>query len=285
MVGTLRFAHPTGMTDKRSPGDEPRRVGRRLRRPGRHYHNLSAYRGQSSRHSRAWKIFRRSSARSCPTAIWWHDVVYDATRADNEELSARLAEQHVREDLRQEVGRLIRLTKTHDVQPDDRLGAILISIDLSILARGACAIRRLCRGDPAGVHPCAGARLSRRPRQKCSASSRPGRSFFPMRPLPPDMTGRPARTSRANWLRCVDGAAAAAGDAPRRPRLPHLEKIPLADLDPVVAQNAVRGGGVEIEIRKRKIDEILLALSTSWWCPRRPGRSPRACRRRRTAPA
>ena len=66
-------------------------------------------------------------------AIWWHDVVYDATRADNEELSARLAEQHVREDLRQEVGRLIRLTKTHDVQPDDRLGAILISIDLSIL--------------------------------------------------------------------------------------------------------------------------------------------------------
>jgi predicted metal-dependent HD superfamily phosphohydrolase len=41
--------------------------------------------------------------------------------------------QHVREDLRQEVGRLIRLTKTHDVQPGDRLGAILISIDLSIL--------------------------------------------------------------------------------------------------------------------------------------------------------
>ena len=66
-------------------------------------------------------------------AIWWHDVVYDTTRADNEELSARLAEQHVRPDLRQEVGRLIRLTKTHDVQPDDRLGAILISIDLSIL--------------------------------------------------------------------------------------------------------------------------------------------------------
>ena len=44
-----------------------------------------------------------------------------------------MAEQHVREDFRQEVGRLIRLTKTHDVQPDDRIGAILISIDLSIL--------------------------------------------------------------------------------------------------------------------------------------------------------
>ena len=55
------------------------------------------------------------------------------SRASNEELSAQLAEQHVRLDIRQEVGRLIRLTKTHDVQPDDRLGAILISIDLSIL--------------------------------------------------------------------------------------------------------------------------------------------------------
>ena len=47
--------------------------------------------------------------------------------------SVRLAEQHVRADISREVGRLIRLTKTHDVQPGDRLGAILISIDLSIL--------------------------------------------------------------------------------------------------------------------------------------------------------
>ncbi len=66
-------------------------------------------------------------------AIWWHDVVYDPTRSDNEEVSARLAEQHAAADIRQEVGRLIRLTKTHQVEPGDRLGAILISIDLSIL--------------------------------------------------------------------------------------------------------------------------------------------------------
>ena len=67
-------------------------------------------------------------------AIWWHDVVYDAARSDNEELSAQLAEQHVAAGIRQEVGRLIRLTKTHQVEPADKLGAILISIDLSILA-------------------------------------------------------------------------------------------------------------------------------------------------------
>ena len=66
-------------------------------------------------------------------AIWWHDVVYDPTRSDNEELSAQLAERHVGVHLRHEVGRLIRLTKTHEVKADDRLGAVLISIDLSIL--------------------------------------------------------------------------------------------------------------------------------------------------------
>ncbi|MGA7807842.1 phosphohydrolase [Bradyrhizobium sp.] len=82
-------------------------------------------------------------------AIWWHDVVYDPTRSDNEELSAELAEAKLRPDLRQEVGRLIRLTKTHRVEPSDRLGAILVSIDLSTLGAEparydayAAAIRR-----------------------------------------------------------------------------------------------------------------------------------------------
>ena len=82
-------------------------------------------------------------------AIWWHDVVYDPKRSDNEELSAQLAEQRVAVDISREVGRLIRLTKTHQVEPADKLGAILISIDLSILAAEppsydayAAAIRR-----------------------------------------------------------------------------------------------------------------------------------------------
>jgi predicted metal-dependent HD superfamily phosphohydrolase len=100
--------------------------------PGRHYHNLAHIEDSLAAlaHVENLSALEREILFA---AIWWHDVVYDATRADNEELSARLAEQHVREDIRQEVGRLIRLTKTHDVPPDDRLGAILISIDLSIL--------------------------------------------------------------------------------------------------------------------------------------------------------
>ena len=100
--------------------------------PGRHYHNLAHIEDCLDALARVENL-SAAEREILSEAIWWHDVVYDATRSDNEELSAQLAEQHVRENLRQEVGRLIRLTKTHDVQPDDHLGAILISIDLSIL--------------------------------------------------------------------------------------------------------------------------------------------------------
>ena len=100
--------------------------------PGRHYHNLTHIEDCLAALARVENL-SAAEREILSEAIWWHDVVYDATRSDNEELSAQLAEQHVRENLRQEVGRLIRLTKTHDVRPDDHLGAILISIDLSIL--------------------------------------------------------------------------------------------------------------------------------------------------------
>jgi len=100
--------------------------------PGRHYHNLSHIEDCLAALARVDNL-SAVEREILLAAIWWHDVVYDATRTDNEELSAQLAEAHVREDIRQEVGRLIRLTRTHQVQPDDRLGAILISIDLSIL--------------------------------------------------------------------------------------------------------------------------------------------------------
>lgn len=100
--------------------------------PGRHYHNLAHIEDCLAALAQVdgLSVVEREVLTE---AIWWHDVVYDPTRSDNEELSARLAEQHVRADLRQDVARLIRLTRTHEVDPNDRLGAILISIDLSIL--------------------------------------------------------------------------------------------------------------------------------------------------------
>jgi predicted metal-dependent HD superfamily phosphohydrolase len=99
---------------------------------GRHYHNLThiqdclaALDGVAGLGARDREILT--------AAIWWHDVIYDPTRPDNEELSARLAEQNVAAALREEVGRLIRLTQSHRVEPGDRLGAVMVSIDLGIL--------------------------------------------------------------------------------------------------------------------------------------------------------
>ena len=99
---------------------------------GRHYHNLAHI--EDCLASLAQVNGVSSREREILTeAIWWHDVVYVPSQPDNEERSAQLAERHVRADISSEVGRLIRLTRTHDVKADDRLGAILISIDLSIL--------------------------------------------------------------------------------------------------------------------------------------------------------
>ncbi|MCJ9704041.1 MULTISPECIES: phosphohydrolase [unclassified Bradyrhizobium] len=100
--------------------------------PGRHYHNLAHIEDCLAALTRV-DSFSANEREILTEVIWWHDVVYDPTRSDNEELSAQLAEQYVRADIAHEVGRLIRLTKSHEVKPDDRLGAILISIDLSIL--------------------------------------------------------------------------------------------------------------------------------------------------------
>ena len=71
-------------------------------------------------------------------AILWHDAVYEPGLQDNEERSAELARREltgceVEDEDFAEVARLIRLTASHRCESDDRLGALLVSIDLSIL--------------------------------------------------------------------------------------------------------------------------------------------------------
>ena len=71
-------------------------------------------------------------------AILWHDAIYDPGRKDNEERSAErarreLVECGVGDDDSSEVARLILLTKNHRAQAGDRLGGLMVSIDLSIL--------------------------------------------------------------------------------------------------------------------------------------------------------
>jgi predicted metal-dependent HD superfamily phosphohydrolase len=71
-------------------------------------------------------------------ALWWHDAAYDPAAGDNEARSAELAKAALREEgaslhEREEVARLIRLTAGHEVEAGDRLGELIVSIDLSIL--------------------------------------------------------------------------------------------------------------------------------------------------------
>ena len=71
-------------------------------------------------------------------AIWFHDAVYDPRASDNEARSAALGLRDLpalgaAPEEAAEVARLVRLTAGHEVAPDDRLGAILVSIDLAVL--------------------------------------------------------------------------------------------------------------------------------------------------------
>jgi predicted metal-dependent HD superfamily phosphohydrolase len=71
-------------------------------------------------------------------AAWFHDAVYEG-RDDDEELSARLAEEELgglTPELAAEVARLVRLTRTHRPSDDDRTGMVLCDADLAILAAG-----------------------------------------------------------------------------------------------------------------------------------------------------
>ncbi|MGY1855054.1 HD domain-containing protein [Modestobacter sp. SYSU DS0290] len=71
-------------------------------------------------------------------AAWYHDVAYDPTRTDNEEVSAARARIGllglVPEATVAEVERLVLLTAGHDPAEDDANGAVLCDADLAVLA-------------------------------------------------------------------------------------------------------------------------------------------------------
>jgi predicted metal-dependent HD superfamily phosphohydrolase/1-acyl-sn-glycerol-3-phosphate acyltransferase len=82
-------------------------------------------------------------------AAWFHDAVYDIGRDDNEVRSAELARERLTSPpLRDEVARLVLLTKTHLPADGDVNGAVFSDADLSVLgsdparyARYAAAVR------------------------------------------------------------------------------------------------------------------------------------------------
>ncbi len=71
-------------------------------------------------------------------AAWYHDVVYDPRRGDNEQVSAERARAGLRGLVPparvEEVVRLVLLTAGHDAAPGDANGAVLCDADLAVLA-------------------------------------------------------------------------------------------------------------------------------------------------------
>lgn len=105
---------------------------RRYREPHRRYHDLRHVEHCLAELAAVDGLAATERER-LTQAIWFHDAIYDPARSDNEERSARLAESTLPDPAGAEVARLVRLTAGHRVEPDDRLGAILVSIDLAIL--------------------------------------------------------------------------------------------------------------------------------------------------------
>lgn len=112
--------------------------------PGRHYHDLNHIKDCL----RAFEAVHDQSddPQSVELAIWFHDVVYDPTRHDNEERSAEAAARALSAlnapcDLIARVEKLILATK-HASAPDDTDAKLLVDVDLAILGRSAAEFDR-----------------------------------------------------------------------------------------------------------------------------------------------
>lgn len=73
-------------------------------------------------------------------AAWFHDAVYDGVPGQDEEASAVLAEELLPQAgvpgaETAEAARLVRLTSSHDPEPDDEPGKVLCDADLAVLGR------------------------------------------------------------------------------------------------------------------------------------------------------
>jgi predicted metal-dependent HD superfamily phosphohydrolase len=75
-------------------------------------------------------------------AAWFHDAIYEIGRDDKEDRSAELARELLASSpVRDEVARLVLVTKTHKVPHDDVNGAVLSDADLSVLGSDAFRYR------------------------------------------------------------------------------------------------------------------------------------------------
>ncbi|MGH3425443.1 MAG: HD domain-containing protein, partial [Nocardioidaceae bacterium] len=110
-------------------------LGRRWSEPHRHHHDLEHLREVLDALEGLASDGLEFDLTLVRRAAWFHDAVYDVHRDDNEERSAALALRMLpTSSKRDEVARLVMVTKDHVVGPDDRDGAALCDADLSVLA-------------------------------------------------------------------------------------------------------------------------------------------------------
>ena len=121
-----------------------RRVLAMYQEPIRHYHNLR----HISHCLQEFDSVRENSAHpdALETAIWFHDVIYDPARNDNEQQSADLARRVLTEcgadqAFAAEVAELIMVT-LHDRPPCTTDGKLLADIDLSGLGQDPAGFDR-----------------------------------------------------------------------------------------------------------------------------------------------
>jgi predicted metal-dependent HD superfamily phosphohydrolase len=103
----------------------------------RHYHTLQHLRECLAQFDAASMLARRPA--EVELALWFHDAVYDPQRHDNEERSADWARASVlaagcAEDVAERVAALVLATRSHSAPADDPDAALLLDVDLAILA-------------------------------------------------------------------------------------------------------------------------------------------------------
>lgn len=104
--------------------------------PDRHYHDIRHIADCLTEFDGVRKLARDPDA--LRTAIWFHDVVYDGRRTDNEEQSAEVAAAALRRidasgAFVGQVQQLILFTR-HDLEPTTADGKLMVDIDLASLA-------------------------------------------------------------------------------------------------------------------------------------------------------
>jgi predicted metal-dependent HD superfamily phosphohydrolase len=133
----------------------------------RHYHDLRHLREVLDRIELLARQHGDDVTDALLFAAWFHDSVYDMRRTDNEEESARFAEDGlashgVAAAVVAEVARLVRITATHQPQPGDTQAETLCDADLAILAADPGRYAEYVRGVRAEYHRVRDAEFSRR---------------------------------------------------------------------------------------------------------------------------